>query len=190
MSRKLMMSSAIVAVGLLVAQSVILPTSQVYAKTEESIQGESQDERNTLTITDEQLLEGAKIAYESGEISKKDYQSMYSVLTQRSNVKGVTKVVEVDGETHELYLNSKHAGMLVDVGVSSVIKAIMSIPALAAWAATYGLASTVLTTLLGEAVTGSIDTSNGIVITLKKGVKAMPGGYTEPTWRARNVRSQ
>ena len=184
--------SIVAAATLIGAPSVVSPASQVHATTVDTSQSqENNNVENSITITNKQVLEGATRAYEAGEISKSDYQIMYSELTQRSGTQGVTKVVEIDSETAELYLNSTLTKTIVRTGeAATVLAALKAIPAAAAWLSKHGGLAAALGYIFDGFTENSLNIDNGIIITLKKDVKPMPGGYTEPTWVSTNIRSQ
>lgn len=183
--------SIVAAATLIGAPSVVSPVSQVHATTVDTSQSqENNNVENSITITNKQVLEGATRAYEDGKITETEYNTIRSGLTQRIGVKGETKIVQVDNETIDVYLDNRLAGLLLQGIPGAVAASLFSISAVADALATMGLTTAILTAALAPVISNVTDTSNGVIVTMKKVPKPMPGGYTEPGWVGSGVRDQ
>lgn len=183
--------SIVAAATLIGAPSVVSPVSQVHATTVDTSQSqENNNVENSITITNKQVLEGATRAYEDGKITETEYNTIRSGLTQRIGVKGETKIVQVDNETIDVYLDNRLAGLLLQGIPGAVAASLFSISAVADALATMGVTTAILTAALAPVISNVTDTSNGVIVTMKKVPKPMPGGYTEPGWVGSGVRDQ
>lgn len=191
MNHRLSLSSKLIAIGLAISPPIIGSANLVHA-TGTHNQTEVDDHvAESFEITDQQFLEGVETAYETGQITESDYQMIRSELNQRVGVKGVTKIVSSGNGTVEIYLNSKHAGLLVGAGKLAAAAAIVAIPGVKKWVAANGMVTGTLGLLLGDATSNLTDTSNGIIITAKNNSEqVMPDGSVEKTWRVTGVRDQ
>lgn len=180
---------SIVATATLIgAPSVV---SRVHATTVDTSQSqENNNVENSITITNKQVLEGATRAYEDGKITETEYNTIRSGLTQRIGVKGETKIVQVDNETMDLYLDNRLAGLLLQGIPGAVAASLFGVAAAADTLAGMGLTTAILTAALAPVISNVMDTSNGVIVTMKKVPKPMPGGYTEPGWVGSGVRDQ
>lgn len=183
--------SIVAAATLIGAPSVVSPVSQVHATTVDTSQSqENNNVENSITITNKQVLEGATRAYEDGKITETEYNTIRSGLTQRIGVKGETKIVQVDNETMDLYLDNRLAGLLLQGIPGAVAASLFGVAAAADTLAGMGLTTAILTAALAPVISNVMDTSNGVIVTMKKVPKPMPGGYTEPGWVGSGVRDQ
>lgn len=154
-------------------------------------QGQERNIENSVTITNAQILDGAKRAYEDGKITETEYNTIRSGLSQRIGVKGETKIVQVDSKTIDIYLDNVLAGMLLGAGAGAVVISLMKIPGIASLLKNMGIGGDILKLALGGAGANLLDTSNGIIVRLNKiPDKPMPGGYTEPGWVGGGARDQ
>lgn len=183
--------SIVAAATLIGAPSVVSPVSQVHATTVDTSQSqENNNVENSITITNKQVLEGATRAYEDGKITETEYNTIRSGLTQRIGVKGETKIVQVDNETMDLYLDNRLAGLLLQGIPGAVAASLFGVAVAADTLAGMGLTTAILTAALAPVISNVMDTSNGVIVTMKKVPKPMPGGYTEPGWVGSGVRDQ
>lgn len=182
---------SIVATATLIGEpSVVSPVSQVHATTSDVSQGQEGNIENSVTITNTQILKGATRAYEDGKITETEYNTIRSGLSQRIGVKGETKIVQIDNETIDVYLDSRLAALLLQGIPGAVAASLFGISAAGDALGSMGLTTAILTAALKPVISNVMDTSNGVIVTMKKVPKPMPGGYTEPGWVGSGVRDQ
>lgn len=120
----------------------------------------------TVTFTNTQFLETAERLYREGQISEKDYQSIQAAMMERWTIRGVNKLVYVGNSQYDLYLNNVLSSMVVAANFYAVSHIIASIPAVASFLASNGLASGALNTIVSAGAWAALDPSNGMIFRL------------------------
>lgn len=110
----------------------------------------------TYTFSNDDFLNAAETAYNNGEISKQDYNTVLHALHARVGVKGENKIVHVSGNLYDYYINNVLWNVITTLGTGAVGAIIGAIP---------GVSSAVAGIIIG--VVGGV---GGALLSAERGV--------------------
>lgn len=172
----------------IMALNVLQPAFVVSANTESSVNHLKEKDfalTESVTFTNHDLYESAKKLYENNEISKEDFQAIQALAFERWGFKGENKIVKNPDGSIDLYINNVVSGVVVGGSVAAIAAAIVAIPPVAAFLATYGVGSGVAAAAIGGGVSAFTSADNGLIITMR-----VIGTATSPNLVITNVREQ
>ena len=117
-----------------------------------------EDETEVFTFTTEDVINAAEAAYANGDLSEEDLNTVLSIAYARLAIKGENKIVQVNSDTYDYYLNSLVWSLVTSLGTGAVSALLAYIPGLSAAAAAF------IGSVVGG-VSGSIlSAENGVII--------------------------
>lgn len=119
------------------------------------------NEGNVVFFTNEDFLNAARSAYSAGLITEDDWNFVLTELSARVGVKGENKIVTVDDETIDVYLNNVLWSTVVALGTGASAAIIAAIPGLNA------IAAAVIAAAVGGASESLLSAENGVIIRLR-----------------------
>lgn len=142
------------------------------------------DEENVVFFTNEDFLRAAKSAYSAGLITEDDWNFVLTELSARIGVKGENKIVTVDDETIDVYLNNVLWSTVVALGTGAVAAIIAAIPGLNA------IVASVIASVVGGVSGTLLSAENGVIIRLRKIDISGGVGLPEYTYAVESISEQ
>lgn len=127
-----------------------------------------------LTFTNEDFVNAARTAYSNGSITEEEWYFVLSQFSARLGVKGENKIVAIDEDDIDVYLNNVVWAAVTTLGTGAVAAIIAAIPGLNA------IAAGVIGSLVGGISGAILSAENGVIIRLR--MVDVSGGFGPPEY--------
>lgn len=127
-----------------------------------------------LSFTNEDFVNAARTAYSNESITEEEWNFVLSKFSARLGVKGENKIVAIDDDEIDVYLNNVVWAAVTSLGTGAVAAIIAAIPGLNA------IAAGVIGSLVGGISGAILSAENGVIIRLR--MVDVSGGFGPPEY--------